>query len=113
MGVVNQYHVGNDNKETLVQFESYYSGWEAEYDPDYPYPGDTTGKNYEIYYEGKHYELLDVLHEFAARENVEFYVFCNGEMREDYYYAIINKDGIYRKDIEIIYPSFRDCEDMM
>lgn len=109
MGVVNQYYVGNDDKEALIKFEAKFSGWEIE-EVDV---GIETGKRFETYYEGKYYDLIDALHEFAAKNDTEFYVFCNGELREDYYYAIINKNGIYKKDIEVIYPSFRDCEDMM
>lgn len=108
MGVVNQYYVGSDNRKALVEFNKEVYGF-----PAVPFIGTETGKGFENYYEGKYYELLDELQKYALKKDVEFYVFCNGEMREDYYYAIINKNGIYKKDIEVIYPSLRDCEDMM
>lgn len=109
MGVVNQYYVGNDVEKVLIDFEKFYSGE----DEVYTEFGIETGKRFELYYEGKYYDLLDSLSDFAKEHDVEFYVFCNGEQREDYFYAIINKKGIFKKDVEIVYPSFRDCEDMI
>lgn len=109
MGVVNQYYVGNDIQKTLIDFEKFYTGENKTYIDS----GMETGKQFELYYEGKYFDLLDLLLAFAEKNDVEFYVFCNGEQREDYFYAIINKKGIFKKDVEIIYPSFRDCEDMM